>query len=202
MRALVIDFDGFPSLSGGVGKASLDVLAQLVEDAPADVRVAMRLPATESFTVRDTFGSSASRQVGLLKAGPKSDALDDYLYVYGPDDCLILTSGEGFEELEDRVLYMDRNVGLNDPFVQGCVRAWLAGTGLAGDFEAAMEVLGSELVRIVAGTGMPPEGWLENWMSASHPALRGACPLDFMTTLPRRLVVVRLLMALESGAYQ
>lgn len=201
MRALVIDFEGFPSLSGGVGKASMDLLAQLVEEAPADVRLAMRLSDAESLSVSETFGPAGSRQVGLLKAWPRSAALDDYLYAYGPDDFLVLALGEGLEDFEDKVLRVDRNVGLTDPFTQECIRDWLAAEGLAGDLDSAMAVLGRELTRVVAGSGMPPEGWLARWLDAEHPALGGAKPSDFMNTFPRRLVVKQLLGAIGSGAY-
>jgi hypothetical protein len=202
MRALVIDLDGMPRLSKGGGGAVLALLNQLTNDAPDDVRVALRLAEGETISLDDLAAPGVRSRIGLLKLGAKAAALDDYLYAYGPDDFLIVTSSDDFGDFQDRVLFVDRKVGLADPFTQGCIRDWIAGEGLAGDMGSAMAVLRRELARIVAGSGTPPpEGWLGRWLDTEHPALGGAKPADFMNTFPRRLVVNQLLGAIASGAY-
>ncbi|MFG6417328.1 MbcA/ParS/Xre antitoxin family protein [Roseateles sp. DC23W] len=201
MRALVIDMHGMPCLSCEAGESSLAVLKRLIKDMPDDVRVAFRLGEGEPISVGELAEADVRSRIGLLKPGAKSEELDDYLYVYGPDDFLIVTSNEDFGDFKDKVLLVDRNVGLTDSFAQACIRDWLAAEGLAGDFDAAMAVLGRELTRIVAGSGMPPEGWLARWLDTEHPALGGSKPSDYMDTFPRRLVVKQLLGAIASGAY-
>ncbi|MFO1228068.1 MbcA/ParS/Xre antitoxin family protein [Roseateles sp.] len=201
MRALVVDLDGMPRLSDESGGALLALLNQLTDDAPDDVRVALRLVEGDTLSLDDLAAPGVLSRIGLLKPGAKAEVLDDYLYVYGPDDFLIVTSSDGFGDFQDRVLLVNRKVGLADPFTRGCIRDWIAGKGLAGDMDSAMAVLGRELARIVAGSGTPPEGWLGRWLDTEHPALGGAKPADFMNTFPRRLVVNQLLGAIASGAY-
>lgn len=201
MRALIIDMDGMPCMSGEVGDASLAVLKRLIRDMPDDVRIAFRLGEGEPISVGELGEADVRSRIGLLKPVAKSEALDDYLYVYGPEDFLIVTSSEDFGDFKDKVLLVNRNAGLTDSFTQACIRDWLAAEGLAGDLDSAMAVLGRELTRIVAGSGMPPEGWLARWLDTEHPALGGAKPSDYLDTFPHRLVVKQLLGTIASGAY-
>ncbi|WIV99678.1 MbcA/ParS/Xre antitoxin family protein [Kinneretia aquatilis] len=200
MRALIVDADGglYPQGCGRKREAlgRLNYLRQTLESAPSDIGVAVLVDDPE---LPELVSAMAPQRLTLLR-GERETAISAYLADSRADDYLILSSSE-LGKLSSHQLLLDPRTGLSDDVVRDHICSWLSCDGLAGDSGAALGAIRRELVRIVDGTGMPIEGWIEHWLDTEHPALAGAKPSEFMDTFPRRLVVKKLLGAMASGAY-